>query len=195
MKDVGAPRIVESSLRDKGLNASTIDPKTRLMLVNTPGSRTSEKACTKIRVYRVSIPARPSCIVPLFLERISWRRSFGSWWSDSINLTIVEAKMNNPDDFVVRMAISLSLGHGLGRSTSLLRWAMVVNLCVRKSWMSLSTWIDFTSWSKKIWVRGSRSGRRNPVRIRGSGLPVMKNFTKGNSLTNRPKTERIAEAG
>ena len=131
MKDVGAPRIAESSLRDNGLNASTIDPKTRFMLTNSSESRTSEKACTKILVYNVSMPARPSYAVPLVLDRISWRRSLGSWWSDSMNLTMVEAKMNKPDDFVVRAAISLSLGHGLGRSTSLLRLAIAVNLCVR----------------------------------------------------------------
>jgi hypothetical protein len=48
MKDVEVPRIVESSLRDNGLNASMIDPKTRFTSLNTSGSWASEKACTKI---------------------------------------------------------------------------------------------------------------------------------------------------
>ena len=33
------------------------------------------------------------------------------------------------------------------------------------------------------------------MRILGSGLPVMKNFTSGSLLANWPKTERIAEDG
>jgi hypothetical protein len=67
-----------------------------------------------------------------------------------MNLTIVEAKMNNPDDLVVRATMSSSLGHGFGRSTSLLRWAMAASFCVKYSRMSLSTSIDFTSWSRKM---------------------------------------------
>ena len=34
---------------------------------------------------------------------------------------MVAAKMNSPDDFVVRASMSFLLGHGFGRSTSLLR--------------------------------------------------------------------------
>jgi len=106
MRAVGTPRIVERSFRDNGLNASIIPPKTRLMLVNTSDSSIPEKACNKIWEYKESIPAQPSCMVPLASERSSWRRSFGSWYSDSMNLTRVEAKMNSPDDFLVRATIS-----------------------------------------------------------------------------------------
>jgi hypothetical protein len=141
------------------------------------------------------MPVRPSCVVPLPLDRTSWRRSFGSWCSDATNLTKVEAKMNSPDDFLVSASISLSWGHGSERSRSLLRLAIAVNLWVKYSRISLSTLDSSTPWSKKIWVRGFRRGRRNPDRIRGSGLPVMKNFTRGSCWTNRPKTERIAEDG
>jgi hypothetical protein len=133
--------------------------------------------------------------VPLPLDRTSWRRSFGWWCSDATNLTKVAAKMNNPDDFFMSASISLLWGHGSERSRSLLRLAISVNLCVKYSRMSSSTRDNSTSWSKKIWVRGSRRGRRNPDRIRGSGLPVTKNFTSGSCLTNRPKTERMAEDG
>ena len=44
-------------------------------------------------------------------------------------------------------------------------------------------------------VTPTNRGRRNPSRIRGSGRPVMKNLTFGSSDTNRPRTDRIAEAG
>ena len=112
-----------------------------------------------------------------------------------MNLTMVAAKMNSPDDFLVRVSISASWGHGLGRSVSLLCAAIVVNLCVKYNWISLSTLVKSTSWSRKIWVMGWRRGRRNPVRMRGSGLPVIKNFTSDNCLANWPRTERIAEDG
>jgi hypothetical protein len=112
-----------------------------------------------------------------------------------MNLTMVTAKMNNPDDFLVRSLISLIWGHGLGSSRLLLCLAILVNLSVRYNWISSLTLVKSTSWSKKIWVIGWRRGRRKPVRIRGSGLPVMKNFTSGNLLTNWPRTERIAEDG
>ena len=136
MRDVGTPRSTESSFRDSGLKARIIAPRTRLMSTNNSGSSTSEKACSRISEYRESTPARPSCDVPLVLERSSWSRSFGSWCSDSMNLIIVEAKINSPDDFLVSASISLSLGHGLGRSRSLLCRAMVVNLCVKYNWIS-----------------------------------------------------------
>jgi hypothetical protein len=45
MMDVGMQRILESSRRDNGTNASTIAAKTRLTLLNTVSSRTSENAC------------------------------------------------------------------------------------------------------------------------------------------------------
>ena len=141
------------------------------------------------------MPARPSCIVLVVSERRSWRRVFGSWYSDSMNLTMVAAKMNNPDDFLVRASTSPLWGHGLGRSRSLLCAAIVVNLCVKYNWISLSTLDNSTPWSKKTWVMGSRRGRRKPVRIRGSGLPVMKNFTSDSCVMNWPRTERTAEDG
>ena len=62
MMDVEVPRIVASSLRDSGLNASTMDPMTHFALAKTSTSDrgTSEKAWPKIWMYRVSIPVRPS---------------------------------------------------------------------------------------------------------------------------------------
>ena len=44
-------------------------------------------------------------------------------------------------------------------------------------------------------VESARRGRRNPLLIRGSGRPVMKNLTFEISLTNLAKTERIADDG
>ena len=112
-----------------------------------------------------------------------------------MNLTIVEAKMNSPDDFSVRALISLSWGHGLGRSRSLPCLATLVNLSIRYSWISLLTLVESTPWRRKIWVMGCRRGKQKPVRICGSGLPVMKNFTSDNCLIYWPKIERIAEDG
>jgi hypothetical protein len=108
MEGAGMERILESSCRDNGTNASTIAAKTRLTLPHTVSSRTSENACNSTWEYRESMPVRPSCVVPLPLDRTSWRRSFGSWCSDATNLTKVEAKMNSPDDFSVSALISLS---------------------------------------------------------------------------------------
>jgi len=105
---VGTPRIAESSLHDNGLNVIMIAPKTLLMLAKTSGSWTSENACSKIWEYRESMPAHPSCFVLSVSETTSWRRLFGSWYADSMNLTKVEAKMNSPDDFLVRATISSS---------------------------------------------------------------------------------------
>ena len=47
MRAVGIPRTVESSLRDNGLKARTIAPRTRLTLAKTSGSLMSENACSK----------------------------------------------------------------------------------------------------------------------------------------------------
>ena len=77
--DAEVPRIVDSSLRDNGLNARIIDPNTRFMLTNTSDSGVSGKACARIWVYRESTPLRPSYAVSLGWERMSLRRSVG-WW-------------------------------------------------------------------------------------------------------------------
>ena len=71
MRDVEVPRIVESSLRDNGLNASTIAPKVHFMLANTFDSWTSGNAYSRIWEYRESIPACPSCFVLSASERRS----------------------------------------------------------------------------------------------------------------------------
>ena len=112
-----------------------------------------------------------------------------------MNLARVDAKMNSPDDFFVRAVRSLSYGHGSERSKSLLRFVAAVSFSWRYNRISSSTLDGSTSCNKKTCVKGSRRGRRNPVRTRGSGLLVMKNFTDGSWLTKRPRTERTAEAG
>ena len=125
---VETPRIFERSFRDNGLNASTIAPKMHLKFTDTSGSLTSGNAYSKTWEYKKSMPARPSCVVPLCSERTSLRRSSGLWRSDSMNLAKVEAKINNPDDFSVRALMSSSCGHGLGSSRSLLWLAIADNL-------------------------------------------------------------------
>ena len=112
-----------------------------------------------------------------------------------MNLTMIESKMNNPVDFLVRTSISPSWGHGLERSRSLLCEKIAVNFFDRYKWISLLTLVRSTSWSRKILVLGCRRGTQNPVQIHGLGLPVMKNFTSRNSLINLPRTERNAEDG
>ena len=61
--------------------------------------------------------------------------------------------------------------------------------------MSFSIKEGRTPWRTKTLVDSERRGSRNPVSIRGSGLPVMKNLTSGISSTNLAKTERIADDG
>ena len=61
--------------------------------------------------------------------------------------------------------------------------------------MSLLIRAGRTSCKTKTSVESTRRGRRNPVLIRGSGLPVMKNLTLGICPTKRPNMERIADDG
>ena len=61
-----------------------------------------------------------------------------------------------------------------------------MSLLIREGWTSCKT---------KMLVASTRRGRRNPVLIRGSGLPVMKSLTMGIRLTSRPNTERIVDDG
>ena len=82
-----------------------------------------------------------------------------------------------------------SVGHPLSRC----RCASSESPCFRNSRMSLLIREGWTSCNTKTLVTSTRRGRRNPVLIRGSGLPVMKNLTVGICLTNHPNTERIAE--
>ena len=48
IRAVEVPIIVESSLRDKGLNERVIAPRMHLMSINTSDSWTSENACSRI---------------------------------------------------------------------------------------------------------------------------------------------------
>ena len=66
-----------------------------------------------------------------------------------MNLAKVDAKMNSPDDFVVRTMRSSSRGYGSGRSKSLLRFATAVNFSWRYNRMSSSTLESSNLCSKK----------------------------------------------
>ena len=182
MVRVLTPSIFAICKRDNGLNARTTVPKTLLKFANTVVSLVPENACSRTWVYSGSMPARPSWTVLSEDMVMSWRRSSSSWCSDSINLARVDAKIKRPDDFLVRVVRSWSQGHGSETSKSLLRFATAVSFSWRYNRISLSTLDGSTSCSKKIVVIGSRRGRRNPVRMRDSGLPVIKNLIDRRSL-------------
>jgi hypothetical protein len=62
-----------------------------------------------------------------------------------------------------------------------------MSLLIREGWTSCKT---------KTLVASLSRGRRNPVLIRDSGRPVMKNLTSGNLLNKlHPNTESITDDG
>ena len=87
---MGISRIVERSLWDNGMNASIIAPKT-VVMDSFDSCQISENAYCKIWEYRELMPTWTSCIVSVIPERMSWRRLFGIWCSDPMNLAKVEA--------------------------------------------------------------------------------------------------------
>ena len=139
-------------------------------------------------------PAQPSWTVLSGAVTMSWGRSLGSWCSDSISLARVEAKMNNPDDFFIsadprRIATGRS-----DRSRSSVSPPPSV---------SPPGTVGYLGQRSKVQLRATGipgrtapgAKKQNPVRMRGSGLPVMTNSAIPSVLGRLVRKPPSVEAG